>query len=127
MTLTGDIAPSLSTDIPRDMRDRDRLREEWRLIAKDHVSLDDNYQRLKEGKDIFYGELVEELITAGEKRLDAGRTARVSDAYKNYLHKMHDARRKAKDREIDMKDADRKYWEHVSQEANERTERRMSR
>lgn len=114
-------------DIQRDPTDRDRLREEWRLAADKYVELDDLFQRLKEGKSIFYDELVATLIEGGMKVGQAERTANTCDAHKKYLRSMHDARKAAALQRNEMEDKDRIYWAHVSREANDRTERRMAR
>ncbi len=120
-------AQPLVQEVPRDPTDRDRLREEWRLAADKFVELDDLYQRLKEGKSIFYDVLVGNLIEKGMKVSQAERTANTCEAHKNYLHRMHDARKAAALQKNEMEDRDRVYWAHVSREANDRTERRMSR
>lgn len=127
--------PSVVSEIPRDHTDRDRLREEWRLAADEFVRLDDRYQRLKEGKSIFFDELVEALldnapIEDGKKKMSAEtakRTANVCQAHKDYLRKMHDARLDAARQRVEVEDKDRIYWAHVSREATERRERGMSR
>lgn len=120
-------AKLLVQDIQRDATDRDRLREEWRVAADIHVDLDDLAQRLKEGKSIFYDELLAELVAGGMRIGEAERTANTSDAYKQYLHKMHDARKAAAKQRVEVENRDRIYWSHVSREANDRTDRRMSR
>jgi hypothetical protein len=119
----------LVQDIPHDAQDRDRLREEWRLAALKWVELDDNAQRLKDGKSIFFDELVATLLEHNKelRQTQAERMANTSDAYKQYLRKMHDARKAAAVQRIESEDADRRYWAHVNHEANERTERRMTR
>lgn len=119
--------PPMVQDIQRDPTDRDRLREEWRLAADKYVELDDLFQRLKEGKSIFYDELVATLIEGGMKVGQAERTANTCDAHKKYLRSMHDARKAAALQRNEMEDKDRIYWAHVSREANDRTERRMAR
>ena len=118
---------SLVQDTPRDPTDRDRLREEWRLAADKYVEIDDHFQRLKEGKSIFFDELVAVLIEKGMKVSQAERTANTCDRHKDYLRRMHDARKAAALQKNEMEDKDRIYWAHVSREANDRTERRMAR
>lgn len=115
------------TDIPRDTRDRDRIREEWRLLAVEHVELDQKYQELKDGLDVFYSELIDQLMDQGKQKMEATRIAKSSKQYRDYLRRLHNARFKAKMKEVELKDADRKYWENVSIEAKERAEMRMSR
>jgi len=109
--------------------DRDRLREMWRLAAAEWSAAEDNASRLEEGRKIIIDEMVLNL-TEGDGAMAASkaeRVARTSEQFKGYLRKMHDARRQANDARIAMQDADRRYWESVSVEANERAERRMSR
>ena len=110
-------------------RDRDILREEWRVKAVEHVKLLDKAARLKEGKDIFLGELVNTLMeqNATLSNAAAERMAKTSDAYKGYLHRMHDARTEANLAEIVVGDADKKYWESVRHEATSRAEMKMGR
>lgn len=113
--------------MPRDPTDRDRLREEWRVASDELIDIDDRYQRLKEGKSIFYDELVAGLIEGGMKVGVAERTANTSQAHKDYLRKMHDARKDAAKKRLDVENKDRIYWANVSKEATDRKERGMSR
>lgn len=123
------------SEIPRDHTDRDRLREEWRLAADLLVNLDDEYQRRKEGKSIFFDELVETLLDQapvedGKKKMSAEtakRMANISQPHKDYLRKMHDARLAMARQRVEVENLDRIYWQHVSREATERKERGMSR
>lgn len=117
--------PPMVQDIQRDPADRDRLREEWRLAADKFVELEDLHLRLKEGKSIFYDELVANLIEGGMKVGQAERTANTCDAHKKYLRSMHDARKAAALQRNEMEDRDRIYWAHVSKEANARREMAM--
>lgn len=119
-------------EVPRDAGDRDRLREEWRLAADLLIELDDRYQRLKEGKSIFFDELVEAILeqSTPDKKITqdaAKRAANTCQAHKDYLRRMHDARLAAARQRVETEDRDRKYWQHVSREATERRERSMSR
>lgn len=108
-----------------DHKDRDRLREEWRLEALAWVEADDKASRAEEGRSIFLNELINGLIENGQKKTDAERIARTCDAWKSYLRKMHEMRRLANMARIEMQNRDRIYWESVSHEANARAERRM--
>lgn len=112
----------------REPHDREILREQWRLAAVAHVLADDAYKRAREGLKIFYSELVGELMAAtpGTKLTTAERMALTSPQYKEYVETMHTLRREAAQLEISERDADRKYWEQVSSEATQRSERRMS-
>lgn len=114
--------------VPRDPTDRDRLREEWRLKALEWSNADDNAARLTEGKSLLLDEMVLRLIDDnGMSATKAEKVARTSQHFKEYLRKMHDAKRAAQDLKIEAENLNRIYWEQVSHEATERTERRMSR
>jgi hypothetical protein len=117
----------LIRETPRNENDRDRLREEWRLISKNWSHAEDNARRLEEGRKILMSELKLALIKAGSRTTLAEDEARTSEQFKQYVRRMHDARRVANDLKIEMENADRLYWSNVTGEANERTERRMSR
>jgi hypothetical protein len=106
--------------------DRDHLREKWRLLALEWVSADDKASRAEEGRSIFLNELINSLIEGGQKKTDAERFARTSDAWKGYVRKMHELRRLANISRIEERNADRMYWEQVSHEANSRVERKMA-
>lgn len=125
--------PALVGDVPHDPTDRDRLREEWRVAADLYVDLDDRFQRLKEGKSIFFDELVNALVDSepapGQKPMPvktAERIANTCDRHKEYLRRMHDARLAAAKQRIEVEDRDRKYWQFVSREATERREMKMT-
>jgi hypothetical protein len=119
--------------MPTNMPDRDILREKWRLLAIKFAEADDKAIRAKEGKQIFLDDLINTLLeqaeAAGEKlaQAKAERIARTSEAYKNCLKEMHDLRHAAKLAEIEEKNADRLYWQQVSDEATQRKEMSMSR
>lgn len=115
--------------LPVDRRNRDHLREQWRLKALDCSAAEDNARRLEEGKKLVMADAVSRLKAQNDKLSEAAaeRIVRTSEQYKGYLRKMHDARRAADDLKIMAEDANRVYWEQVGQEADERTERRMSR
>lgn len=129
MMRTSERAMAGVAEIPRNRADRDRLREEWRIAAEATVEAEDAYERIKEGKSIFFDELLNTLLEQNDKLSvnKAERMARTSQAFKNYVSEMHDLRKAFKLAKIDEEDKNRIYWEHVSQEANERVERRMSR
>jgi len=113
--------------IPRDANDLDRLREEWRVLAKQWVAADDRMDRLDEGRKMLMAELKLALIAEGSKIGAAEDEARTSQQYKEYVRKYHDAKRVANDLKIDMKNAELAYWQRNNAEATERAERRMSR
>lgn len=114
-------------EVPRDPHDRDRLREEWRLLALEWSALQDKADRMDEGRKILLDELCLALAVDGTSVSKAEKEARTSEQFRGYLRRMHDAKKAANDARIAMQNADRLYWESVSSEANERVERRMSR
>ena len=108
--------------------DRDHLRELWRTAAEKHIAADDEYQRAKEGLKIFLDELIGELLAATPEMTlgTAERLARTSDAHKEEMGQVHHLRRKAADLKLVAADADRRYWESVSQEASARAEMKLT-
>ena len=124
----SDRAIAANKSMPRDPTDREQLREVWRMAAMASVLADDAYHRAREGRQIFLDEIVGELMDANRdlKLAAAERLARTSDAYKDYVTTMHDLRRRSDEMKITAADADRKYWENVSHEANTRAEMRMT-
>lgn len=114
--------------IPRDGSDRDRLREEWRLLALEAVDAKDKADRAREGKSIFLDQLIGTLLEQNPqmKKSDAERLANTSAALKSYLGKMHEMRRIAAVAEIEAENANRIYWDNNSREADARVERRMA-
>ena len=114
--------------IPRDPNDISRLREEWRLLAKQHNDAEDRASRYEEGRKLLLAQLKLAIIETGYKPLSAAEDkARTSEEFKRYLAKMHDARRIANDLRTEVENANRLYWERNNAEATERSERRMSR
>lgn len=115
------------TPYPRNEHDIDRLREEWRLLAKEWSAAKDNADRLSEGKKILLAEMIIRLTKDGMSRQKAEDEALASTQFKEYVRKMHDAKRQAQDLFIDAENADRLYWRQNNAEATQRSERRMSR
>jgi len=118
---------ALVSDTRRNAHDLDRLREEWRLKAREWAAAEDNASRLEEGRKMLMSGMRLELISAGMTIAKAEDSARTSEQFKGYVRKMHDARRLANDLKIEAENANRLYWEQVNSEANERSEKRMSR
>jgi len=120
-------ASATVTQMPRDPSDLNRLREEWRILAKMWVQADSRVDELEEGRKMLLAELKLALIKAGSKITASEDEARTSPQFKSYVRKYHDAKRAANDLKIDMKNAELAYWERNNAEATERSERRMSR
>ena len=114
------------------IRDREKLREQWRVKSMEAIHAQDAADRRKEGRDIFLSELVGTLVDLasedGKKLTQAAaeRLAMTSKEYKSYVRKMHDARLKANLLKVEVGDLDRAYWETVSSEASYRAEMRMA-
>jgi hypothetical protein len=121
----GGLVKPMPTNVP----DRDVLREKWRLAAIAFAEAEDKAIRAREGRQIFLDALIDALLEQSERlsQTKAERMARTSQAYADYMQKMHDLRHTARLAEIEEKNADRLYWEQVSQEARERQELRMTR
>ena len=115
------------SDIPRDPTDRDRLREEWRLLALEWSKLEDQATRLEEAKKILMAVAIDHMVSGGLAVNRAENACRSSEEYKDHVSFMCDARRAANDAKIAMENADRIYWANINEEANARTERRLSR
>ena len=111
---------------------RDLLREGWRLSAIAAVQAADKADRAKQGREIFFDQLVEGLLAqAGEKgeklsNTAAERQVRVSAAYKQYLRKMHDLKLAADLLRVEAQNKDRIYYDGVSADATYRAEMRMT-
>jgi hypothetical protein len=118
-------APDLA-EYPRSPYDRDRLREEWRLAALAWSAAEDQAERLDEGRKVLLDRLTLELAAEVKSVERARMMARTSKQYLEWLADMHTAKRKANDARVMMLNADRLYWANVGQEANQRSERRMS-
>ena len=115
------------TPMHRDPSDMGRLREEWRLLAKQWVAAQSRADEFDEGRKMLMDELTLALVKDGMPVGRAEKEARISDQFKSYMRKAHDAKREANDLRIDMKNAEMAYWERNNAEATERAERRMSR
>lgn len=127
MSTISERATASIRPIPRDATDMGRLREEWRLAAKQWVAAQDAADRLEEGRKMVMAELILEFTKGGMPRTKAEDEARTSQKFKEYVRRFHDAKRLANDLRIDAKDKELAYWEQNNSEATQRAERRMSR
>jgi len=116
-----------AAEYPRDPTDRDRLREEWRLLSLDAARKKDAACRLEEGRKILLSVMVTRLVEGGLPVSKAENEARASAQFQDHVQAMHEARLAADEAWIAAENADRIYWANVSEEANARTERRLSR
>ena len=110
------------------MKPLDVLREEWRELAYKWSAANDRANRYDEGRKLLLDEITLRLreLEPGLSLSLAEKQARTSKQFKDYLHSMYDAQRKAQDARIAMQDADRLYYEQVGAEAQERAEMRMT-
>jgi hypothetical protein len=116
-----------ASEYPRDPTDRDRLREEWRIAAVDHAKKKDLASRLEEGRKILLSVMITELVDGGMPVGKAENLARASAKFQDHCALMHQARLAADLAWVEAEDKDRVYWSQVNDEANARTERRLSR
>lgn len=108
----------------REPTNRDRLREEWRVLAVAHTEADG----WRERKSIFLDSIIEKIVAQNAISYTAAeRKARISQEYQHYVDEMLAASHAAKMARIDRDNADRIYWEQVSHEANDRAEMKMTR
>lgn len=108
---------------------RRHLSEQVRLAHRKYNALDDNASRLEEGRKIVMADLKNDLIEAGHAKslARAEDLVLISEKYRDYLRRMHDARREANDAKADWAAIERDYWNAVSDDASERQQMRMSR
>ena len=108
---------------------RPHLSEQVRVSERHWAMCEDKAARFEEGRSIIMAEmkikLVEEKLA--KSMAAAEDMARASEQWKNYVRKMHDARREANEARADWRALDRSYWGHVSLEAGERAQMRMAR
>ncbi len=82
---------------------------------------------MEEGRSIVQAEIVLEHVQAGESVARAQLSARTSERWRQYVRSMHDCRSAANQARIEMEDRNRRYWQQNNSEADQRSERRMSR
>lgn len=109
-----------------DVTSLDHLREVWRIAALRASEARHAAERLQEGKRSAFEGIALDLIEAGERSTMAERKAAVSQDWKDYTDAMVDARRVARDLQIEADNADRIYWQRNNAEARERAELRKT-
>lgn len=114
-------------DMPIDPGDLNHAREAWRIAALKASAAKEIAERMTEGKRTALAAIEDEYRKAGMRATDAERAALISDDWATYVESMVEARRAARDLEIEADNADRVYWSINNQHATERAERRMSR
>lgn len=109
-----------------DVTSLDHLREVWRVAALRASEARHVAERLAEGKKSKFEGIVLDLIAAGQRSTMAERMAATSVDFSEYLDAMVDARRVARDLQIEADNADRIYWQRNNAEARERAELRKT-
>lgn len=124
---TSQRAIAASQDREPDPMNRDDLRELWRLTALSAARKKDAAGRLDEGRKILLSVLTKQLVDGGLAVSKAEMEARASQTFRDHVEAMHIAKLEADEAWIEAENQDRIYWAHVSHEATERAERRLSR
>lgn len=108
---------------------RKYLSEQVRLAERNFNAHDDNASRLEEGRSILLASMKLNLVDGGicKSMSAAEEHARSAEQWKNYVRKMHDARREANDARAEWRALERDYWAAVSDEASERQQMRLTR
>lgn len=107
---------------------RQHLSEKVRVAERHWADCEDRASRFEEGRSILMAEMKLALV---EKKLAKSMAAaedmvRMSEEWKSYVRKMHEARHGANLARADWRDTDRRYWASVSEEASERQQMRMT-
>ena len=101
------------------------ISEEFRVVAKQWVDADAAASLLEDTKSAMFSQLV--LGSADTSIARAEHTARASEAYREHIAKMTEARRAANLLKVQMKYIEMRYGEWQSRDANARKERQMGR
>lgn len=113
-------------DMPIDPGDLNHAREAWRLAALKASAAKEIADRMTEGKRTALAAIEDEYRKAGMRATDAERAALISDDWATYVESMVEARRAARDLEIEADNADRLYYALVGMQATNRAEMRMT-
>jgi len=108
---------------------RKHLSEMVRVAEREWAACEDNASRLEEGRSILMAEMKLNLRAEGlaKSQAEAEDMAKISDQFKGYVRKMHDARRAANDARAEWRAVERDYFDNVTAEAAERAQMRMAR
>ena len=108
---------------------RNHLSEMVRVAERTWAAENDNASRLEEGRSIILSDLKIDLVSSGtcKSYSQAEDYARSSVKFKDYVKKMHDARRAANDARAEWRKLERDYFGAVSDEKGEQQQMRMSR
>lgn len=97
--------------------------EQFRIVAKEWVTLDGAARLLEESKTAVLSQMMKAL---GEKpAAHAERDVKASSEWRDYINKMTDARTQANLKKVQMKYLDMKFMEWNSENANRRAEARL--
>lgn len=108
---------------------RKHLSELVRIAELEWNAADDNASRLEEGRSIIMADMKLELVSSGTAKSlnQADDYVRSSQKWKDYVRKMHDARRVANDLRTEWRKLERDYFGANSDEKREQNQMRMSR
>jgi len=97
--------------------------EQYRIVAKEWVTLDGAARLLEESKTAVQSQMMKAL---GDKpAAHAERDVKASPDWHDYITKMVDARTQANLKKVQMKYLDMKFMEWTSENANRRVEARL--
>lgn len=108
---------------------RRHLSELVRIAERTWAAEEDNASRLEEGRSIILADLKIDLVKSelAKSLSQAEDYARSSLKFKDYVRRMHDARRAANDARAEWRKLERDYFGAVSDEKGEQQQMRMSR
>lgn len=108
---------------------RRHLSELVRIAERTWAAEEDNASRLEEGRSIILADLKIDLVKRelAKSLSQAEDYARSSLKFKDYVRRMHDARRAANDARAEWRKLERDYFGAVSDEKGEQQQMRMSR
>jgi hypothetical protein len=124
MSLAGHLIVNMSQS-----EQRKHLSELVRIAERTWAAEEDNASRLEEGRSIVLADLKIALVQseAAKSMAQAEDYARSSVKFKDYVKKMHDARRATNDARAEWRKLERDYFGAVSDEKGEQQQMRMSR
>jgi len=108
---------------------RKHLNELVRLAERHWAACEDNASRLEEGRSIIMAEMKINLVAEKlAKSMSAAEDiARASEQWKQYVRKMHDARRETNDARAEWRALERDYFGAVADEKGEQQQMRLAR
>lgn len=114
-------------DFPVDPLNVDHMRETWRVMAEKLAECEAKLDDMKHRRTVLRDELVLACMDQGIAKAKADMIANTSKTYTDFLDKLKDATAYTKKLAVNVEAAHMLYWRANNREANERSERRMSR